>query len=150
MIARLLTFEEGFRSEPYLCSMGYPTIGIGKRIGPQGGSLRNYEFTCSLTIAKLWLKEEVDKVATELHKKEWFGNLDYNRQTIIISMAYQLGMHGLSKFKRMIAALEKGDFKTASIEALDSRWAVQTPHRAKRHAEVIRYGLLDPVYKELW
>ncbi len=150
MIIQLLTFEEGFRSEPYLCSMGYPTIGIGKRIGPKGGSLANYNFSCPLPVAQMWLQEEVDKLLVELDKKSWFSELDCDRQTIIISMAYQLGLHGLFQFKKMIAALEEKDFKTASMEALVSRWALQTPVRAERHAEILCYGSLISVYRDLW
>lgn len=33
-----------------------------------------------------------------------------------------------------------GDYQNAADEALDSRWARQTPNRAKRVTDVIRYG----------
>ncbi len=52
MITQLLTYEEGYRKLPYLCSEGYPTIGIGKRIGSKGASLDSYRFTLPLTVAQ--------------------------------------------------------------------------------------------------
>ena len=42
-----------------------------------------------------------------------------------------MGFSGVSKFKNMIKALQNRTYKLASIEMLDSRWAKQTPNRAK-------------------
>ena len=64
-------------------------------------------------------------------------------------MAYQMGVDGLFKFKKMIAALGKGDWNEAAHQALDSRWAKQTPARAERHAAVIANGNLMEVYEGL-
>ena len=47
-------------------------------------------------------------------------------------MAFNLGLTRLVKFKKMFAALNKGDYKLASEEGLDSRWAKQVYNRAKR------------------
>ena len=52
----------------------------------------------------------------------------------VVSMIFQLGFAGFSKFKRMIGAFERGDLLTAKAEGLDSLWAKQTPERA---AEVL-------------
>ena len=38
---------------------------------------------------------------------------------------------GFSRFKKTIAYLQNKQFKEASVEMLDSRWADQTPNRAK-------------------
>jgi len=50
---------------------------------------------------------------------------------ILIEMVYQLGVYGVSKFKKMLIALDSKDYQTASIEMLDSKWAKQTPNRAE-------------------
>ena len=44
------------------------------------------------------------------------------------------------KFKRMLAAIEKGDWDTAALEALNSKWADQVGARAKEIAEMLRTG----------
>ena len=49
-------------------------------------------------------------------------------------MAYQMGVPRVMGFKRMLAALERKDWQRAADEALDSRWAEQTPARAQRVA----------------
>ncbi len=149
MIGKLLLNEEGFRTDAYYCSEGYPTIGIGKRIGSKGASLDNYRFTCPLVVAIDWLEEETDALTKQLSKYSWFTKQNKDRQTILISMAYQMGMSGLLCFQNMIRALEAGEFEQAEVEALDSRWYRQTPKRAKRHAEVLKTGDLDYTYPEL-
>jgi len=38
----------------------------------------------------------------------------------------------LGGFKKFLKAMEEGDFQTASVEMMDSRWATQVGDRAKR------------------
>ena len=56
----------------------------------------------------------------------------------IADMCYQLGFNGLSKFKNSMAFMATGDYNSAADEFLCSRWAVQTPKRAKRVTDMIR------------
>ena len=37
----------------------------------------------------------------------------------------------------MLAALDVQDYKTASTEMLDSKWATQVPNRARRLSEIM-------------
>ena len=55
-------------------------------------------------------------------------------------MAYQLGVEGVMKFKKMIAALQNGDYDRAADEMADSLWAKQTPSRAQRLMTLMRIG----------
>jgi len=147
MIKELLLYEEGFRKKPYLCSEGYPTIGIGTKIGPKFAPIEMYQFEVTERIAKAFLDDELEIIREKLNKHEWYNCLDSDRQAVIMSMAYQMGYNGLMKFKKMILALELGHWNEASYQALDSRWAKQTPERAKRHANVISGCKLKDVYK---
>jgi lysozyme len=52
-------------------------------------------------------------------------------------MTFQLGIGNLKKFKRMISALENRDWRLASQEMVSSRWANQTPKRARFLANVM-------------
>lgn len=139
----VLLKEEGFVKKPYYCSEGFPTVGIGTRIGPKGADLSLYQFEVSQKTAESMLSAEIQKNWFELIKLDWFMNLDANRKVIIQSMAYQLGLSGLLKFKRMITALNNKNWNTAELEALDSRWHKQTPVRARRHAKVLRTGVIE-------
>ena len=57
---------------------------------------------------------------------------------ILVEMSYQLGVNGVLKFKKMWGALKNEDYTEASKQMLDSRWAIQTPNRAKKLAEMMR------------
>lgn len=149
MIYKLLGFEEGFEKQAYYCTSGYPTIGKGTKIGPKGAPLKYYEFVFTEKIADAFLEEELRNVRNKLIHESWYVKLNEDRQTIIKSMAYQMGIGGLFKFKKMIAALDKGDWNEAAHQALDSRWAKQTPARAERHAAVLANGDLMEIYEGL-
>jgi lysozyme len=55
-------------------------------------------------------------------------------------MAYNLGIGRLSKFKKMIAALDSRDYELAAKEMLDSTYAKQVKGRAKRNAHMMETG----------
>jgi lysozyme len=47
-------------------------------------------------------------------------------------MTFQMGPAGVGKFKNMLIALQNQSYAEAAAEMLDSRWAKQTPNRAKK------------------
>ena len=55
-------------------------------------------------------------------------------------MVYNLGITRLLKFKKMLAALDSGDYELAATEMLDSRYARQVKGRAKRNAYMMETG----------
>lgn len=136
----LLIFEEGYRSTAYRCSEGYPTIGIGTKIGPKDAPLKYYTFTVSKTVARAFLREEINRLVDVLRDYAWFKSCNEARKAVLISMAYQMGTAGLLGFKNTLAMIERGEYDKAAENMLKSKWAQQTPARAKRHAEVMRTG----------
>lgn len=143
-LIKLIQVEEGWRSEPYRCSEGYPTIGYGFKLAAKDAPLPKFELPKGA--GDLWLKTLLNESIDCLNDYIWFTNLNEARQAIIISMVHQMGLFGFQKFKKMIKALEVYDFDGATTEMLDSRWARQTPARAKRHAEQMEFGYWLPVY----
>ena len=124
--------DEGFRPFAYPDSEGYLTIGFGTLVDPRKGGITMDEGMYLLR----------NRLATNL------GRLDQLRpywrtypdevQRGLANMAYQLGPVGVHSFAKMWAALENLDWEGAAREALDSKWAAQTPDRAKRVAAMIR------------
>jgi lysozyme len=55
-------------------------------------------------------------------------------------MAFNLGIAGLQRFTKFLAALEQKDYETAATEMLDSVWAEQVGRRAQRLAAQMRSG----------
>jgi lysozyme len=138
-IAKLLMFEEGLRFEVYYCSEKYPTIGIGWKIGGKNQPLEDFKrMQISEEAALAQCKNEVSDLAMNLHCViNCWQELSEARQAVLISMAYQMGIVGLMRFKKMIAAIEMGDFVEAAQEGMNSRWANQTYARANRHMRMM-------------
>lgn len=151
-VERIVRYEEGFSARPYLDTLGYVTIGLGTKLHKNKGmNPEDFPIRVNLEQAEVWLYRELASKDTALRKsqvKYTYESLDDERRAIILSMAYQMGTSGLLKFKRMWAALDEGDFELAAVEALNSRWATQTPGRAERHAKILMGERLFDVYKE--
>ena len=143
----LLAREEGFSSVAYIDSLGYPTIGYGTLIGPKGADLKYYTYKVTREVAILMARTSMSDNLIKLQMLSWFNDLSEDKQIVIESMAYQLGVNGLLKFKGMIKALTNKDEKESERQALDSLWAKQTPARAKRHAAVLGGKSINEVYK---
>lgn len=148
-IDQVLRYEEGYEDEVYYCSEGYPTIGIGTKLGPKNAPLEHYTFKVNYQVARALLVFELEKTEGRLSILPWFIDLDRDRKIIILSMAYQMGVTGVLQFKKMLKALEAEDWEEAKIQALDSTWAKQTPQRAKRHADVLLMGDLGITYGDI-
>ena len=71
---------------------------------------------------------------------------DPARLAVLQSMAYQMGVQGLAAFKNTLQAVIERRWNDAAAGMLNSRWARQTPDRAKRHAQQMRTGIWAPVY----
>jgi lysozyme len=122
--------SEGFKGEQYLDHLGKPTIGYGTLL-----PLTEEE-------AELLLRFRLDKKIKQIQEaKPILFKLNENRQNAIYEMCYQLGVGGVLKFKKMWEAIEVHNYKQAYKEALDSRWALQTPNRANKLANIIKNGI---------
>ncbi len=119
--------HEGFVSDVYKDSLGFDTVGYGTKM------------PLSKTEAELILKHRLnEKIESIIEKKPIILTLPQDKQFVLFEMAYQLGTCGLLKFKKMWKAIEEKDYTEASVEMLDSRWANQTPSRAKELSKRMR------------
>ena len=62
---------------------------------------------------------------------------DYRAIGVVTEMIYQMGYDGVSKFEKTLDYMERGEWKLASTEMLDSKWAVQTKNRATDLSKII-------------
>jgi lysozyme len=87
------------------------------------------------------LRNDIKRIYKELKKEiSFFNDLDAERQYALIDMAFNLGVFGLLRFKKMLKALEKSDYQTASRECLASKYASEVGQRAIRIAHTIATG----------
>lgn len=141
-IARYIAEKEGYRERAYHCSEGYPTIGYGYKLSnTKWVDLSAYSaMVISEQAAAVLLQEKIISIISDRRMADPLQGLIGARKAALVSMAYQLGIHGLLKFKRMLAALERREYDQAAAEAMDSLWAEQTPGRAEETAKMIMTG----------
>lgn len=117
--------HEGFSAYPYLCPAGKTTIGYGF----------NIEAGITERLAKIILQEQIRETAETLKNKySWWSSLSHVRQDVLINMAFNLGIHGLDKFKRMLYAISINNHPDVVKEMLSSKWASQVKERAQELA----------------
>jgi len=63
---------------------------------------------------------------------------DYRVIGVITEMMYQMGVDGVKKFEKTLKYIKNEQWELASVEMLDSKWAVQTNSRAVRLSKVIK------------
>ena len=122
--------SEGFRDKVYKCTEGFDTIGYGFAIK---------DLVMDEDIAEMILRRKLDSLIERVDSRFPFLNDCHEEARVVVyEMAYQMGVSGVSKFKRFLQALEEKDYGWASIEMLDSRWSKQTPNRAQRLSNIIK------------
>ena len=121
--------SEGFVEHVYNDSLGIPTIGYGFAIK---------DLILDEDIAEEILLRKVKALALRVQNKfDWFNTAPDIIKEVVVEMCYQLGLKGFSKFKLTISYLEKENYLEASKEMLDSKWAKQTPNRAKKLSKIV-------------
>jgi len=115
--------EEGFRQFPYYCTEGKLTIGYGFNLDDVGIDEEE---------AELLLMHRLKKTINAVNSSLYDYDMKPEAWDILYQMAYQMGVSGLLKFKKMLTALKKQDYEEASKEGKDSLWYKQTTNRAER------------------
>ncbi|MNQ73268.1 Phage lysozyme [compost metagenome] len=155
-IEEQLIIDEGSRLMMYKDHLGYPTIGIGHLIvkeqllndiqiitilNRQVGRLTGGRITAAEQ-SELFNEDLVlvQKRIASSSFYEAYRRLDNVRKSAIQNLCFQLGVNGVSKFRKMWTCIERQDWKGAYREGLDSTWGKQTPTRAKRVMETLLTG----------
>ena len=134
-LIEMLKRHEGVETHAYECSEGKVTIGCGRNIDQRGGlGLSDDEI-------QYLLENDIERVIKELAEEYgWFNSLDDVRKDAMINLSFNLGKTRLKGFKRALSAMERGDYKDAATEFLDSKWAKQVGGRALEVTDLIRTG----------
>ena len=130
--------HEGYRNKVYLDTLGKRTVGVGHLCTEDWWEDdKEYEEEFLMKILEEDLQEAIEGASTLMLQHDC-SDIDEKAHEIIIEMVFQLGMTGVSKFKNMWKALSEHNYTGASYEMLDSKWAKQTPNRAKSMAELMK------------
>lgn len=137
-IIEQLKRDEGLRLSTYTDTEGKRTIGYGHNLDanplPFGAiTPQQAEDILSHDVGSIWRD-----LQTTL---PWIKSLDDPRCGVLTNMAFNLGVHGLLKFRKMLSATEHGLYVMAANEMRDSTWAVQVGARAVRLARQMSEGI---------
>lgn len=123
--------HEGLRLKPYRCTAGKLTIGYGRNLEDRG--------ICP-TEAEAMLRSDIEAVLLQLADIDEYQKLNAARRAVLADMTFNLGFKGVLAFRRMWAALARGDHVGAATEMLDSKWAQQVGRRAQHLEQIMRTG----------
>ena len=138
IVEKRIKEHEGYRDMVYLDSRGLATIGYGHLVTEED----NFEPKVQYPKAQLLelFKKDLDRAEKEAD--ELVGQIEELHivaKDCIIEMCFQLGKNGVRKFTKMLLALEERDYKTASLEMLDSKWNKQTPKRCQELSRLMSH-----------
>ena len=128
-----IKLDEGLRLRMYKCTADKWTVGYGFNLDAN---------PITEDIAHQLLILILSDVEDSLFKHGLLGP-EHNdaRKAVMLNMAYQMGVNGLLGFKKAIKAYRELDYKTASAEMLNSKYAkIDTPSRARKMAEQMLTG----------
>jgi lysozyme len=118
-----LVRHEGLRLNPYFCTAGKLTIGVGRNLEANG---------ISKAEAYFMLENDIVKIINELDEHlPWWKDLSTARQHVLVDMAFNMGIFGLMKFQKTLEAIKDERYADAAVEMLDSKWAKQVGNRAQ-------------------
>ena len=131
-LVKQLRKHEGERLFAYQCPAGRWTLGVGRNVDERGGKGITKDESAFL------LMNDIAECTSDLQRlfgSEAWNWMSDNRKIALIDMRFCLGPNGFRGFRRMLAAIRKGDWADAGKEALDSKWA-------REDVSKIRSGLI--------
>jgi len=150
MLIERIKQHEGFVGKPYIDPLvinkpeNYnilePEMNIIKRNFDKLKVTFGYGFTfLTEDEATLVLNSRVHTIRLELvGKLSWIQLEPSEVQDVLVEMAYQIGVSGLLKFKKTLQYCKDKNYVKMSEEMLLSKWAEQTPNRAKELSNIIQ------------
>lgn len=125
--------DEGLQLKPYKDAAGKLTVGYGV----------NLDAGIDATEAD-WLLGHREAKAEEavVAYLPWTAALDPGRHSVLVEMAYNLGIEGLLGFRHTLDAVHEGRWADAAAGMRASLWARQIGARAERLAVKMETGAI--------
>ncbi len=133
-----LISHEGKEKFAYKDSLGYWTIGCGRCVDKEAG--------IGLTESEMnyLLHNDVERCRVELDRCAFYRKeVNKVRQDALVELSFNMGISRLLKFIKMVSAIEAGDYKLASYELSNSKWAKEV---SKERVDNIKYRLENGTY----
>ena len=124
----LLIQQEDLKLFPYTDTTGNITIGVGRNLSARGVS--QPEALGMLDDDILWFTSKI------VESLPWASQLSDNRFCGVISIAFNIGLHGLLECNTLLNYLEAGHWQSAHDDCLGLLAAKQAPARYTQIANI--------------
>jgi lysozyme len=129
-ITDMLIKHEGLRLFPYPDSVGRLTIGVGRNLHDRG---------ITKDEALMMLENDIADFTKQLSERLfWFDQQPDKIKMVLLDMAFNMGLNGLLTFHNTLEHIKNGDYKEASKDMLNSKWAVQVGVRSLELADILK------------
>jgi len=108
---------EGFKSKPYLCPAGIPTIGYGTTFYPDGRRVSLADAPCSEAQATVWMMHELEVKALPAVLRFCPALKDVKAINALVSFVYNLGA-GRLQTSTLRRRINEGNMEEARKELL--------------------------------
>lgn len=141
----LIDFE-GLRYEPYHCSAGKLTIGVGHNIEahPLPKWIQAYldeHGKIELTMILALLEKDIDYAEQDARALfESFNDFSSGRKVAVVDLLFNLGRTTFSRFITTIAAIRHQQWDAAAAALKNSKWYRQVGRRAVEVIRLIKEG----------
>lgn len=149
-IINRLILHEGLSLKPYKCPAGYFTIGVGRNLVTNPLTKAEKQVVGDISrgitydMAIYLLRHDIKRVISECRSCFSFWKyLDAERKYALVDMCFNLGIRRLMGFRKMLDALEIGDYRGAAKECLNSKYAQDVKERAERIARTFETGVFS-------
>ena len=127
--------HEGLSLRVYKDTKGIPTIGYGHNL-TLGIPKEIAELLFQLDLKQAY-EDYIFKFPPEYKQHLIYDNV---RQSVIIELIFNMGLHSLLTFKKMLSALKVGDFREAKLQLLDSKYHRDVGERCEILANLLERG----------
>lgn len=144
-LRNMIIRHEGWRNEPYYCSEHVRTIGAGWNLNnPLPPEIDAY-----LKKNGRITDDHINELLDISLRHAWadcrvlfpaWDSFSDRRKFALIDFVFQLGFNKARRFIHSIACINTGRWEKAGEQMWKSRWAEQTPNRAKEVIEMIEVG----------
>jgi GH24 family phage-related lysozyme (muramidase) len=129
-----LEADEGVINAVYLDHLGLKTCAIGHlcQAGEPEYEMEVGEAVSEERVAELFEQDIAGTLDDCQRLMPDFDMLPEQVRLIVANMCFNLGQKRFGGFRKMLEAIEDGDWERAADEMLDSKWARQLPARSSR------------------
>ena len=114
----------------YKDTMGFTTIGYGA----------NLDAGISEFSAASLLEAQLAEAEADVGNFDWYASVDGVRQSVLVELSFNMGIHKLQGFKLMLAACASQNWTEAANQLQSSAWFGQVGQRGPQLVRLLRDG----------